>query len=99
MQKLDTGTLEFFTRSVEVVCTLEDHVLHNGFGCAVMEHLHGARIWTPVVRLGWPDQFIEHGSVPILREKHGLTAAALVEKVLATLRKKPISARQPAGAA
>ena len=24
----------------EVVCTIEDHVLHNGFGCAVMEHLH-----------------------------------------------------------
>jgi len=32
------GTLEFFARSVEVVCTIEDHVLHNGFGCAVMEH-------------------------------------------------------------
>jgi len=88
IKPLDTGTLEFFARSVDVVATLEDHVLHNGFGCAVMEHLHANMINTPVVRIGWPDQFIEHGSIPILRKKHGLTAEALVEKVMPFLRKK-----------
>ena len=89
IKPLDTGTLEFFARGVEVLCTIEDHVLHNGFGCAVMEHLYSQGIHTPVVRIGWPDEFIEHGSVPILREKHGITAEALVEKVLPLLRKKP----------
>ncbi|PYK73268.1 MAG: 1-deoxy-D-xylulose-5-phosphate synthase, partial [Verrucomicrobia bacterium] len=69
IKPLDTGTLEFFARSVEVVCTIEDHVLHNGFGCAVMEHLYSQGIHTPIVRIGWPDEFIEHGSVPILRKK------------------------------
>jgi 1-deoxy-D-xylulose-5-phosphate synthase len=88
IKPMDTGTLEFFARSVDVVCTIEDHVLHNGFGCAVMEHLHSQMINTPVVRIGWPDQFIEHGAVPILRKKHGITADALVEKVLPLLRKK-----------
>ena len=89
IKPLDTGTLEFFARSVEVVCTIEDHVLHNGFGCAVMEHLYSQGIRTPVVRIGWPDEFIEHGSVPILRQKHGITADALVEKTLSLLRQKP----------
>ncbi|MEP6685634.1 MAG: transketolase C-terminal domain-containing protein, partial [Verrucomicrobiota bacterium] len=88
IKPMDTGTLEFFARSVEVICTLEDHVLHNGFGCAVMEHLHSNQINTPVVRIGWPDQFIEHGSIPVLRKKHGLTAEALVEKVAPFLRNK-----------
>ncbi len=96
IKPMDTGTLEFFARSVEVVCTLEDHVLPNGYGCAVMEHLSEARITTPVARLGWPDQFIEHGTIPILREKHGLTAKALVARVLALLKKQAISARQTA---
>ena len=64
IKPIDTGTLEFFARSVEVICTIEDHVLHNGFGCAVMEHLHSNQINTPVVRIGWPDQFIEHGIDP-----------------------------------
>ncbi len=89
IKPLDAGTLEFFARGVEVVCTIEDHVLHNGFGCAVMEHLYSQGIHTPMVRIGWPDEFIEHGAVPILRKKHGLTADALVEKVLPLLRKKP----------
>ena len=88
IKPMDTGTLEFFARSVDVVCTIEDHVLHNGFGCAVMEHLHSQMINTPVVRIGWPDQFIEHGAVPILRKKHGITADALLEKVGPLLRKK-----------
>ena len=86
IKPMDTGTLEFFARSVEVVCTLEDHVLTNGYGCAVMEHLNETRIPVPVVRLGWPDQFIEHGNVPVLRQKHGLTAQALVERVLPLLK-------------
>ena len=81
IKPMDLGTLEFFARSVDVICTFEDHVLHNGFGCAVMEHLSEARIATPVVRIGWPDQFVEHGTIPILRKKHGLTAAAAAEKI------------------
>ena len=92
IKPIDTGTLEFFARGTQVICTLEDHVLHNGFGCAVMEHLHTQMINTPVVRIGWPDQFIEHGTIPILRKKHGITADALVERVLPLLQKKT---RQP----
>ena len=88
IKPLDIGTIEFFARSVDVICTIEDHVLHNGFGCAVIEHLNDAGIKTPVVRVGWPDQFIEHGAVEILRKKHGLTAQAAVEKILPLLKSK-----------
>jgi 1-deoxy-D-xylulose-5-phosphate synthase len=97
IKPLDTGTLEFFARSVEVICTFEDHVLHNGFGCAVMEHLSDARILTPVVRIGWPDIFIEHGSVPVLRKKHGITPEAALEKIKRHLKTKP--SKQPMTAA
>ena len=97
IKPLDTATIEFFARGAEVVCTLEDHVLHNGFGCAVIEHLNDANIKTPVVRIGWPDQFVEHGAVDILRKKHGLTAEAAVEKVLARLKaEKPGSVKSVA---
>jgi 1-deoxy-D-xylulose-5-phosphate synthase len=98
IKPLDTGTLEFFARGSQVLCTLEDHVLHNGFGAAVMEHLYEQRIHTPVVRIGWPDQFIEHGTIPILRKKHGLTADALVERVLPLLEKQSQRKTQPSAA-
>jgi 1-deoxy-D-xylulose-5-phosphate synthase len=96
IKPLDTATTEFFARGCEVVCTMEDHVLANGFGCAVMEHLAEQNITTPVVRVGWPDQFIEHGSVPILRAKHGITAAAAVEKILSVLPERRTASVQPA---
>jgi 1-deoxy-D-xylulose-5-phosphate synthase len=50
----------------------------------------------PVVRVGWPDQFIEHGKVEALREKYGLTAEAALENMrphLATLESRRLVAR------
>ena len=96
IKPLDTATIEFFARGCEVVCTMEDHVLHNGFGCAVIEHLSEQKITTPVVRVGWPDQFIEHGTVPILRAKHGITAAAAVEKILSVIPARKSAGIKPA---
>ena len=85
IKPLDTATIEFFAGGCEILCTMEDHVLHNGFGSAVIEHLSDQGIKTPVVRIGWPDEFIEHGTVPILRQKHGLTVEATVQKILSRL--------------
>ena len=88
IKPLDTEMLETYARKAAVLCTIEDHVLANGFGSAVLEYLSEAGIATPVVRIGWPDAFIEHGTVSILRKKHGLTVEAIVEKVVAALKKR-----------
>jgi 1-deoxy-D-xylulose-5-phosphate synthase len=88
IKPLDTAILERYARRCRVLCTLEDHVLHNGFGCGVIEHLHDAGLHTPVERLGWPDQFVEHGTPAILRAKHGLTVEECVRKVLQHLEAK-----------
>lgn len=85
IKPLDNALIEEFARKVKVICTFEDHVLMNGFGCGVMELLATAGIPTPVVRIGWPDEFIEHGTIPILRQKHGLTAEHAVELILSKL--------------
>ena len=34
----------------------------GGYGSAVLELFNEKRITTPVVQIGWPDQFIEHAS-------------------------------------
>jgi 1-deoxy-D-xylulose-5-phosphate synthase len=85
IKPLDAGTLEFFARGSRVLCTLEDHAISGGFGAAVAEHLSDTGITTPLVRVGWPDQFIEHGSVTILREKYGMTAKAAAERIIQSL--------------
>jgi len=85
IKPLDADCLKSFGEKCKVVCTFEDHVLQNGFGLSVIELLHDAGITTPVARIGWPDEFIEHGRVDILREKHGLTPENAVAKVLERL--------------
>jgi 1-deoxy-D-xylulose-5-phosphate synthase len=76
-----------FGRQCGLVVTLEDHVLAGGFGSAIMETLSELELQVPVVRVGWPDQFIEHGKVESLREKYGLTAEAALEKTRPYLAK------------
>ena len=79
---IDGGTTEFFAEAAEVVVTIEDHVLRGGYGSIVRDHLSECGITTPVVRIGWPDQFIEHASsVDYLRDKYGLTGANTAEQI------------------
>lgn len=88
IKPLDMDCISSYAKKVKVICTLEDHVLRNGFGAGVLEELSDAGIHTPVVRIGWPDQFVEHGTPAILRKKHGLTAENCAAKVLAALGQK-----------
>jgi 1-deoxy-D-xylulose-5-phosphate synthase len=78
---LDAGMIASFGRSAEILLTLEDHVLAGGFGSAVLEELNRQGLTTPVLRIGWPDQFIEHGKPEELRRKYGLTAEAALAKL------------------
>ena len=62
-------------------------MLAGGFGSAVLETLNAQEIDVPVVRVGWLDEFIEHGKVDDLRAKYGLTAEAALERVRPYLKK------------
>jgi len=76
-----------FGSRCRLLITLEDHVLAGGFGSAVMETLNALDVQVPVVRVGWPDAFIEHGKVDALRAKYGVTAEAALEKARPHLAK------------
>ncbi|HEY4962708.1 MAG TPA: 1-deoxy-D-xylulose-5-phosphate synthase [Terriglobales bacterium] len=78
---IDREMVEFYGHNVDVLLTLEDHVLAGGFGSAVLEVLSDASLNTPVVRIGWPNQFIEHGKPDDLRVKYGLSVKAALEKL------------------
>ena len=80
---LDAGAHEFFGKAADLVVTLEDHALAGGYGSAVLELFSEKAVTTPLVRIGWPDQFIEHASTQDeLRKRHGIT----VENILARVK-------------
>jgi 1-deoxy-D-xylulose-5-phosphate synthase len=99
IKPLDVPAHEFFGRTADVIVTLEDHVLMGGYGSSVLETFNEKAIATPVIRIGWPDQFIEHAStVDYLRQKYGLTVENVVAKVKAELGGTPSNVVSALGA-
>ncbi|WP_048602245.1 1-deoxy-D-xylulose-5-phosphate synthase [Rubeoparvulum massiliense] len=61
------------------IITVEEGVLAGGFGSAVREFYSEHHRCMEIETFGIPDQFIEHGSVELLREEIGLTPEKIVE--------------------
>jgi 1-deoxy-D-xylulose-5-phosphate synthase len=67
--------------SHRLVVTVEDNVLAGGFGAAVAEVLADEEVGTPLLRLGIPDQFLQHGKRETLLAELGLDAVGVAERV------------------
>jgi 1-deoxy-D-xylulose-5-phosphate synthase len=92
IKPLDREMLAEYAGRVAAFVTFEDHVRMGGFGSAVIEALGELGSAVPVVRIGWPDHFIEHGRVDALRAKYGLTVDEAEAQVLPLLahRQRPV---------
>ncbi len=77
LKPLDETLLQEVGERFSRVVTLEDGVRMGGMGSAVLEWL-GDHGYTPqVVRLGLPDEFVEHGTVAELRHIVGMDAEGI----------------------
>ncbi len=85
IKPLDSDCICRCARNSELIVTLEDHSIAGGFGSVVLELLSAAGLNTPLLRIGWPDAFVEHGKDAQLRAKHGLTPEAITRTILSKL--------------
>ena len=88
---LDEETLVSAARRCGAVVTAEDGVARGGFGTAVLELLAERNVLVPTAIIGLPDHFVEHGTIPVLREIAGLTAAEVARRAQALLPPKASS--------
>lgn len=80
IKPLDTELICSLAATVPRIVTVEENVLHGGFGSAVLECLSdGGVTGFRLSRLGIPDTFVEHGAQSILRSKYGIDAAAIAD--------------------
>ncbi|HVU48389.1 MAG TPA: 1-deoxy-D-xylulose-5-phosphate synthase [Terracidiphilus sp.] len=91
IKPIDKEMLQRYAARVAAFVTFEDHAKMGGYGSAVVEALDEMGCNVPVIRIGWPDQFIEHGKVDQLRVRYGLSAEAALAQVLPLLtpRRRP----------
>ena len=67
--------------AAELIMTLENGILTGGFGAGVEEFLVAQGAGHKLLKFGWPDEFIPHGTPEELMAQFGLTAEAIAERV------------------
>jgi 1-deoxy-D-xylulose-5-phosphate synthase len=65
----------------EALVTIEEGAVMGGAGSAVLEALAAEGLTLPVLQLGLPDVFVEHGDPAKLLALHGLDAAGIEASV------------------
>ena len=78
---LDEELLRQVAQSHEALVTVEDGCIMGGAGSAVAEALQAAAIVRPLLQLGLPDKFIEHGDPVRLMALQGLDAAGIAQSI------------------
>jgi 1-deoxy-D-xylulose-5-phosphate synthase len=81
IKPLDKETILGFANGTAIF-TVEDNALQGGFGAALLELLEEEGFTaTPVIRLGYPDNFIEQGEQAQLYERYGLTPGGIAASI------------------
>ncbi len=82
IKPLDEDCILRMARQCRMLVTLEDHSCVGGFGSAVAELLAKHQIKTPLHLVAWPDLYVEHGTLDILRNKYGLSVSHIYQTIL-----------------
>ncbi|MEO8300056.1 MAG: 1-deoxy-D-xylulose-5-phosphate synthase [Burkholderiales bacterium] len=89
IKPLDTDLVAQLARSHDALVTIEEGCVMGGAGSAVIEALQAAGFTTPVLQLGLPDQFVDHGEATVLLSRCGLDAEGIERSVRKRFGSRP----------
>lgn len=78
---IDAGLVREMAEGHDSIVTVEDNVVSGGAGSAVLEALAEAGISRPVLQIGLPDRFVDHGTPEELRAECGLDSEGISRRV------------------
>jgi 1-deoxy-D-xylulose-5-phosphate synthase len=96
VKPLDVELVTELARSHDAIVTVEEGCTMGGAGAAVLEALQAAGLEVPVLVLGLPDEFVEHGDPAKLLAMCGLDAAGIEQSILKRFAAKPLLLRPAA---
>ena len=86
---LDAELVLELARGHDALVTVEEGCLMGGAGSAVLECLAAAGVQVPVLQLGLPDEFVEHGDPAKLLSLCGLDAAGIEKSIVQRFGARP----------
>ena len=98
LRPLDEALILPLAQRIGKVVTMEEGALAGGFGAAVVETLSDHDVLVPVLRIGIPDQLVDHASPEQSKQSLGLTPPQMAERII-TRFGAPLQSSLPAPAA
>jgi 1-deoxy-D-xylulose-5-phosphate synthase len=83
VKPLDADLIRKLAREHDALVTVEENVIAGGAGSAVSELLAAEGITVPILHLGLPDRFIDHGDPAYLLAQVGLDAKGIAASITA----------------
>lgn len=87
VKPLDENMIADIAESHDVIVTIEENVIAGGAGVAVYEYLASIGVLVPMLHLGLPDRFIEHGSRDEMLADAGLDATGIEQRIAAFIKR------------
>jgi 1-deoxy-D-xylulose-5-phosphate synthase len=81
VKPLDGALVHQLARSHDALVTIEENTVMGGAGSAVLEALAAADLSLPVLQLGLPDRFVDHGDPALLMKECGLDAVGIAASI------------------
>ena len=81
VKPLDVDLIKSLAENHDYFVTIEDGVIAGGAGSACLEALAQLGVSKPLLQLGLPDQFIEHGDYNLLMTKCGLDVEGIAHSI------------------
>ena len=81
VKPLDTEMLDSIAKSHQLLVTIEENVIAGGAGSGVNEYCQSAQLYTPIINLGLPDRFVEHGATSQLLSMCGLDKQGILQSI------------------
>ena len=81
VKPLDLELLKSLAQDHDYFVTIEDGAIQGGAGSACLEALSAMGINKPLLQLGLPDEFVEHGDYKLLMSQCGLDVAGIAKAI------------------
>ena len=83
VKPIDSAMLDKISTTHKLIVTLEENVSSGGFVLAVCQYINDKELHNYVLDISLPDDYIEHGSVDILRRETGIDEDTIVKRITA----------------
>ena len=86
VKPLDTEMIETLSENHRLIAVIEENVQTGGCGEHVLEYVSRRRLPMHVLPLALPDDYVEHGSVDVLRHETGIDSDTMTDRIIETYK-------------